>query len=469
MTQTIQTPLTRPISGCWRGVWVHRRNRCAEPNGFTIIEVTLAVVLLAVIMGAVAAVLASMIRHGQSSTSRTVASSLVGEEIAKVRQSARTNFGALPQGQVVSTTTLDGVPYTVTRDSQFVAESSTEDVCSSTGSVSAVAFLRIKVLVAWPGMQRGESPAHAETLIAPPPGGLYSDKGHLAVTARTAAGAGSSGVPVSIFRGATLVSRIATTTDGCAFFAYLDPGTYTVSVDRSGYVDGQNRAVATSTAVVSAGTKTSADFDYDRGATISGDLADATGGASPTPVGTGMTIANPALTPGGTQAFAASGTSRSRSIAVFPYSDGYRLWGGSCADADPGIANRPGPVGVQAGRTTSSAPIGLAAQPVQVVILPADERLPAFPRGPVRNAAIQLVHAPMSGCPAGETLTYDATALTDLTGTVRLAMPLGTWTVQVINTGAGGPYRPSGAAWPTVTLTGSLADPARASVVVAVR
>jgi prepilin-type N-terminal cleavage/methylation domain-containing protein len=107
-------------------------------RGFTIIELALAIVIMAIAMGAVALALGSTLRHGKNSTGRTVGAGIVTEEMETVRQLARTDFISLPLGLVERDTSIDGVTYHVLRESEFVSEASTEDVCSDTSSGRAL-------------------------------------------------------------------------------------------------------------------------------------------------------------------------------------------------------------------------------------------------------------------------------------------------------------------------------------------
>lgn len=54
-----------------------------------------------------------------------------------------------------------------------------------------------------------------------------------------------------------------TTSDGCAFFAYLDPGTYTATISTTGYVDRQGSQPASQAVGVTASQITKVQFDYD--------------------------------------------------------------------------------------------------------------------------------------------------------------------------------------------------------------
>lgn len=441
-------------------------------RGFTIIELSLAIVILVIAMGAVAMALASTLRHGTNSTGRTVASGLVTEEMETVRQNARTNFATLPLGLIERDEDVDGVRYHVIRESEFVAESSSEDSCSNTssGSGAAPAFLRVRVMVTWPGIG-GAGPANAETLLAPPIGAYDAAKGHVAVKVRGRDATGVPGIPVSLKRGATTIRTLTTTTEGCAYFAFIEPGTYTVQLTRTGYVDGQMLASPTTTVTVAPTQAVSTDFDYDRQAAIVGTRVDLTGTSSPIPAASGVTVAHTSLTPSGLKSFPFTGGASAQTLIVYPYTEGYQMWGGACEDADPGLSFRPAAVNVEPRATTSGASIGLTSQRFMVFV-PSGSGSGSIGEGPVGGARIRLSHGAMSGCESGEVLEYPATAVTDRDGMIRVALPLGTWTVEVLGNKPGPSrvaWRPAGGSWPTISVTGDPADAGRSPVAIEVK
>lgn len=451
-------------------------NAGTTPNdnqrGFTIVELSLAIVILLIAMGAVAMALASTLRHGTNSTGRTVASGLVTEEMETVRQNARTNFTTLPLGLIERDEDVDGVRYHVIRESEFVAESSSEDSCTNTssGSGAAPAFLRVRVLVTWPGIGAA-SPANAETLLAPPIGAYDPTKGHVAVQVRGRDAKGVAGIPVALKNGATTVRTLTTTTEGCAYFAYVDPGTYTVQLSRTGYVDGQMLASPTATVTVAPTQAVSTDFDYDRQAAIVGTRVDLTGMSSPIPAASGVTVAHTSLTPSGLKSFPFTGGATAQTIIVYPYTEGYQMWGGACDDADPGLSFRPAAVSVEPRATTSGAVIGLTSQRFEVSV-PSGFDTTWFRAGPVARVRLRLTHGAMSGCESGEVLEYATSAVTDSDGKLRVALPLGTWTVEVIGDKPGPSplaWRPVGGSWPTIAVTGDPTDAGRSTVKIEVK
>jgi hypothetical protein len=166
-----------------------------------------------------------------------------------------------------------------------------------------------------------------------------------------------------------------------------------------------------------------------------------------------LTVANSNLTVG-TLSFpeASTGSGVTRTVSpLFPYTSGYQVWTGDCADADPGShtgGSRPSPLASNPGATTSGS---ATLDAVDVVVRRLDGTA-------VSNATVSGIHAAGTGCPAGETLT--PTTSTDSSGLLRLALPYGTWTIRAttsgspIETGVSAPVvlDPVSATIPTVTV-----------------
>jgi len=140
------------------------------------------------------------------------------------------------------------------------------------------------------------------------------------------------------------------------------------------------------------------------------------------PDGIPVTVANSNLTLG-TKPYPGTGTPRSVT-PLFPYASGYQAWAGDCADADPAAhpgGNR-GPVLPTDPGGSATGGVTLDAVDVRV--------LRTLPPGPLAGAQVRAVHVGTTGCPP-ETLTSTA-AVTDATGLVRLALPYGTWQLEVV-------------------------------------
>jgi hypothetical protein len=191
---------------------------------------------------------------------------------------------------------------------------------------------------------------------------------------------------------------------------------------------------------VTSGATSSVAFDYDQAASLTLTLSSPGGGSFPSNLSVG--VGNTALLPTGTKLFAGTGAIRTVGN-LFPYSDGYAAWAGSCADADPegkdgaGLAFWPG-----ATRETElqTSPGGNATGGVS---LPTVELRYGDLSTATGSHSIVAVHDADNGCPTG--LQYTLGTFTGASSTL-IALPYGTWTFQVVGAS------PYGGTWTTVDL-----------------
>lgn len=413
--------------------------------GLTLIELLVALTIFAVLAGGIVLLIDSGLALARNNRNRTIAANLASQEMDKVRQSA---FTTLPVGLVSTDVAVDGVHYTVNRDSEWVNNNSATGACDSANATPKV--LRVSVDVSWPDM-RGVPPARSATVLTPPVGSYDPNTGHISVKVRDRDAVLLGAVPVRVVGPG--VDRIITTTDalgtspGCAFFTFLPAGTYTVSLGLAGYVDRQGNASPSQTTGVTVGAVSSVAFDYDQAASLQLTFATPDGG---TPVsGLPVTLGNTAFLPSGTKLY--PGTGLARTITnLFPFGDGYEVWAGDCADADPegkdSSANAYWP-GAQRDPALATTAGGVTTGTVTLRSVGIEYQENTTPDG---SDTVVAVHAADNGCPSGETLTL--ATFTDNTGSARVALPYGTWTLQVPGHG------PSSGSWPTVSVSPTAAS-----------
>ncbi|MBM3675762.1 MAG: type II secretion system protein [Actinobacteria bacterium] len=440
-------PVSAPVG---RGGRAPRRGR--GESGLTLLELIVALSIFAILAGGITLLVDSGLSLARNNRNRSIAAHLASQEMDAVR---RSDFTTLPIGMTTSTVSVDGVGYTVNRNAEWVDNTSTSAACDSASSVPQV--LRISVNVSWPDM-RGIPPARSATMLSPPVGSYDPNSGHVAVQVRDRDAAPLGGVPVRV-QGGTVDTTITTTDEfgarpGCAFFAFLPAGTYTVTLGLTGYVDRQGMASPSQTAGVSVGQVSSVAFDYDAAATLQLAITGEAGGSPVTDLP--LNLANTALLPTGVRSD--SGTGLARTIGdLFPFADGYQVWAGSCADADPegqdsgGTAYWPGAVRATAFSTT---PGGTTAGDVVLPTIEISFSELGLPGG---SDDVIAVHASDAGCSAGETWTV--ATFTDPSGVALASLPYGTWELQVPG------HSPSGS-WPTVVVSPLNASPTSVSVVV---
>jgi type II secretory pathway pseudopilin PulG len=389
------------------------------------VELLIALTVFAIVITAVAAGMYSALNLSKKNRQRSTAAFVATSAIEQVRG---LNAATIPIGQTVTTSTVNGVAYTVTRTAAWTSPTSTSDnhcsVASSSSAGSVFAYVRVRVQITWSDMG-GVQPVTSETLLTPPPGALDRTKGHIGVTVVDRDGAALAGHTVSLSHSA-VVETAATNADGCAFFDYLTPGSYTVSVGTPGYTDRQGNQPAATTLSVTANTLSTARFDYDRAATITV-ATTTTPSTAGVPDAMQVTVANSNLTVGTTRL---AWTRTATSVGpLFPYTSGYQLWAGGCADADPQYTGYTGSRGVAVTTNpggSSSATVTLVAQTVLV-------RRNTTPNPVQSGVRLRAVHIGSAGCPAGnETLTF-STVSTDGSGLVTLLLPYGQWQIEATN------------------------------------
>ncbi|MCU1458718.1 MAG: hypothetical protein JWL73_2810 [Actinomycetia bacterium] len=393
--------------------------RAQDERGFTLLELVVAIGVFALLASALFAGIASALNLNRNNRNRSISANLASQEMDKIRS---TPFTSLPLGLTSSTQTVDGVPYTVQRETEWTSTSASTGPCDAAGG--SPALLRVRVSVTWTDMT-GTLPVVSDTVLTPPVGAYDPNTGHLAVKIRDNDAAPELGVPVQV-TGGTVNRTLSTSSDGCAFFDHLAPGTYTVQLIAVGSVDRQGVTSPLQSAGVTAGVVTSVGFDYDRAAALSLTLGDA--GARPVPANVPVTLGNTQFVPNGTKVFA--GTGASRTIAgLFPSNNGYEPFAGSCLDADPeGQASGGGSIWAGGQRQPAIA-VTPATTSTGTVLMGGVDVFVTKTGLATAGATVTATHAVDTGCAAGETYSL---GLTDATGKASAALPWGKWTIKAV-------------------------------------
>lgn len=430
-----------------------RRSVPPDDNGLTLVEVLVAMTVLALTATAVLLMTLNALRTTRANRGRVAAANLAAREIEIVRgQFASPALGPktvqlgqvldpnpLPGGTAGQPLVVDRTPYTVTRTAEWQSQGATSGPCDG-GASGQLAYLHVTVTVTWPQMN-GVTPVTSSTLLTPPLGTYDSGSGHVKVKVTDALGAPEANQQVTLTPGGSQV----TGADGCAFFAFLTPGTYTAGLSTAGYVDPSWLSTPTATVTVTANQVAPVAFAYAPAAILN--LSAATTAAYAAPTTMPFTVYNTALlSTTHTKSIAADATGTA-SITTWPYPDGLTAWAGDCADADPQQAGaaRQNPLPTNPGQTTGGT---VTTAPLDVVV--------TTRRGAVvSNATVVAVHATDSGCRGpvpdpvdggnvGEALTLPTR--TDSTGVAHVSLPFGVWTLKVSGS------RPD-RRWPDVTLS----------------
>jgi type II secretory pathway pseudopilin PulG len=396
------------------------------------VELVVSIFIFGIVITGIAAGMTSSLNLTRQNRNRSVAANLASQEMDTVRS---TTFTSLTTGQVVSTVSVDGVNYTVTRESEWVTPNATSGPCQAPAG-SSLAYLSVIVSIRWDNMS-GVSPPRSQTVITPPVGSYDESSGHVAVMVRDASAIPQDSVPVTL-TGPSGTTTQTTTSDGCAFFAYQPAGAYTVTLNKFGYVSDQGVTAPSQSASVQVGSTVSLQFQYAAASTLNLTLLNSGGAVLPASPGVPVSLGNSHLLPAGTKV--TTGTGSTRSITgLFPYVDGYETWAGACSDADPeGIkptggafylgASRANPITV----TEGAASAGTVAMPAITV---KTQTTSAVARGNVQVTATHVVPSGAtsdSGCPTAETYVLGTTNAT--TGLITTALPYGTWKISAAGT-----------------------------------
>lgn len=417
------------------------RARAADESGFTIIEVMIAMMVFALISIGVAYGITNSLVLTQDSRYRQAALNLASQDIDQLRSQVQANGDAILgiKQKLGTSATVGGQKYTIDRTVAWVNSDGSSGACG-TGS-GTLAYKSISEKVSWNTKSNARS-VTMDTLLAPTANINDDTKGTIIVAATDAGGNGAAGLTVAVTpvagTGASALTATPALTDaqGCSYALRVTPGTYSVTVTRSGGVDAKTQTSVgkNDNVIVGAGANSSITFTYDTAATYK--LQYRTLQTAPTavlPTNLTETLWNKlgALTP----AVTAVNTSATPVVTAFPFKDGYRGYAGSyvnatgggsatCVDPNPATWTTP----------ASDGAIGLDVVPSSVA--PGDTNVPVtLPLGVITLnglksgqyiTAVTASSAPGDpGCQTGQTLTFPAVS----GSTQAIGLPFGTWSL----------------------------------------
>lgn len=339
------------------------RGRGTPPpeGGFVLIEIVTSAAILAIVAGAVLTLLQATGRTTADQRRHSAAYAIAQEDQARLRSM---RLSALNRLSETTPVTLDGTKFTVESSGVFVNNSSGTDSSCAAGNTSAD-YVKVTSKVSWEGMGNRPAPT-IQSIVAPSTGSLDPNRGILIVTAKNAAGGALSGLGLSGSGAGTFSS--STDSTGCAHFADLPAGSYTVTPSGAGMVDKNGNAAGTkghSTSVTAGGTNTLS-LEYDQAATLPVQFQYRVGSTSTFkaakldavyPFHSNMTPAKAYWSPSKARVLSISAT------PIFPFTTPVSVWGGACS------ANNPGAGAGQASLTLSPG----ATAPLQTVQVPALE------------------------------------------------------------------------------------------------
>jgi len=316
----------------------HRSRGRAAEDGFALIEVMAAAVLLLVISMATLAVFDTTGKVSASAKARSIAANLAQQDQERMRAMKAVD---LSNYHATSPATVSGAgAFTVDSRAEWVRDAGSVESC--TVSASQADYIRITSTVSATILSR---PVTLATLVAPPIASFDANTGTLTVNVTDRAGNAVSGADVSV-TGPTALSD-TTNSLGCAVFSHVPIGTYAITTHKSGYVDRTGSDPGSTSGIVNAGKVATYPATLDRAATATVSIQTAvtsdTAASAGLAAGTWMTSTWGALTadpqtsvgdpndvtsPGGLQ-------SSIQATGLFPFAEGDTFFTGSCPTAEP--------------------------------------------------------------------------------------------------------------------------------------
>ena len=253
------------------------RDVSAGEAGFSLLEVVIALAVLLLVLGPVSSLVSTALTTSGNSRQEEVATDIASSEldttvdtpvVSLLSKTGFTSLGTVNEGPVTYTAELD-VQAGTACDAPQAGEPNelTLQVWVTWAKVSPSAD--------WWGPSTATNKIVSESTYAPvPASALNSSDGSILLTVTDPSGAGIGDLTVT----ATLGNTTKTTTTsslGCAFFANLAPGTWTISTSVPGDVDtGENSSSSESVAVTAGNSTTAQPIELSPPATVSSAYAD---------------------------------------------------------------------------------------------------------------------------------------------------------------------------------------------------
>ena len=259
---------------------LHARLVHSDDRGFSLVEVMIAMFLFTIISMGLIFTMVSVLSVSRDSRARQVALNLAAEEIDRARSVedvtelvpwstegspalADPNDSTRPAGPVA----LNQDVFHIEREVVWVTNPDSVLRCGASATGDKLRYKRVNVRVWWDNM-RGSEPVASDTIINPRERVNDPTKGSILISVLNASGTGAASVGITT--NPTLAdSPDPTDAEGCSYLLKVAPGTYTVNLAKTGYVDDKNVAAPSATnVVVVAGATTSLNFQYDEAATF---------------------------------------------------------------------------------------------------------------------------------------------------------------------------------------------------------
>lgn len=394
-----------------------------DESGMGIVEILVSLMIFAIVAIGMAYSLIAMTRLSGDAQARETASNLAAAEIDRVAAmpDAFNVHSMVTPKQVV----IDGITFNVDLNVGWVSANGSTGKCGMGGG--NLQYKRVNVTVTWDGMYL-QNPVRADSALAPSTRINDPTAGTILVSVVNESGVGQSGIAVSAAKtsgGLGITDPIpATDVDGCSYVLKAPPGTYNLTITKSGYIDtNQVLLPTTSPITVVAGTATSVPLQADQAHTYTPKYAANSTRTVRLPSNLDITYYGQAASAPLTEA--ATGTRK-----LYPWTSGYQAVAGNpltCAANDPEkwIADTAADkaAGVRA-FAVPATPGGSANLPVAMGV--AEIKMPSSGGTYLSAVAQDDTTDGQPGCASGSATKYTFASM-PAGSTQNIALPYGSW------------------------------------------
>ncbi|MDM7891716.1 prepilin-type N-terminal cleavage/methylation domain-containing protein [Curtobacterium caseinilyticum] len=237
-------------------------------EGFSVIEVMVAMTIFAMIAAGVAAGIVSTMYLTQDNRSREAALQLANQAL----DAARSTKDVFTLDDETLPATVGKQTYTVKQTTNWINSDGSDNTCGAGSGV--LAYKRVAITVSWTS---GTSPRQKnvvlDTLISPSSAVSSATASTIVVGVKTATGAANPGVSVTITPdsdGAKSLAKPPAVTDanGCSYAVGVTPGTYKVTIAKAGNIDPTGDSTPDAVVKTIAGGVGNKTFAFDRAISV---------------------------------------------------------------------------------------------------------------------------------------------------------------------------------------------------------
>lgn len=329
--------------------------------GFALIEVVISAALVVAVGGAVLALISATTRSAAQQRARTQAYALAQEDLARMRSMRISSLNGLRE---VRTLTLSGTAFEVESTGTFVNNTSGTTSCAE--NESSPDYVRIASTIRQTS-GKGSS-ISLQSIVSPSNGSLDPTHGSVVVAVQNGEGKGFAGLQAT----GTGAGSFSGTTDssGCAIFADLPAGSYTLKASGTGLINASGNASSEQSLQVSGNQTQRISLLFDKPGKLKAPFYYKLGTTEFQVVPASVAVFNAEL---GSTASAYKPTSEqvgSTKYAVlsslFPFRTAYTLYPGVCEGNKPSASGASASVAVPAGGEATAAKIRMPALEVTV-------------------------------------------------------------------------------------------------------